>query len=58
MDSKYLCVFVCVLAEFEALYEELNQLGKGGYGSVWAGNRKQDYRPVRVTQNHTNTSQV
>lgn len=37
------------LAEFEAKYEEGNQLGEGGCGSVFAGYRKADNLPVSVT---------
>uniref|UniRef100_A0A8C5C453 Serine/threonine-protein kinase n=1 Tax=Gadus morhua TaxID=8049 RepID=A0A8C5C453_GADMO len=41
-------------ADFEALYEELEQLGQGGFGRVFAGYRREDRLPVRVTpQNHT-----
>ncbi|CAL8399207.1 unnamed protein product [Boreogadus saida] len=41
-------------ADFDALYEELQQLGQGGFGSVFAGCRKEDRLPVRVTpQSHT-----
>ncbi|CAL8358212.1 unnamed protein product [Boreogadus saida] len=40
--------------DFDALYEELQQLGEGGFGSVFAGCRKEDRLPVRVTpQSHT-----
>ena len=43
-----------VSADFDALYEELQQLGQGGFGSVFAGCRKEDRLPVRVTpQSHT-----
>lgn len=41
---------VCVFAaEFEAKYQQLNQLGEGGCGSVFAGYRKADNLPVGVT---------
>ncbi|XP_038563400.1 serine/threonine-protein kinase pim-1-like [Micropterus salmoides] len=35
-------------AEFEAKYEQQNQLGKGGCGSVFAGYRKADNLPVAI----------
>ncbi|XP_044226822.1 serine/threonine-protein kinase pim-1-like isoform X2 [Thunnus albacares] len=35
-------------AEFEAKYEEGNQLGEGGCGSVFAGYRKADNLPVAI----------
>ncbi|KAK0132346.1 Serine/threonine-protein kinase pim-2 [Merluccius polli] len=37
-------------AEFKALYEELKPLGRGGYGSVYAGYRKQDNLPMILQQ--------
>ena len=55
MDRQTRPNTVCVVsADFEALYEELERLGQGGFGSVFAGYRKEDRLPVRVTpQNHT-----
>ncbi|XP_072231750.1 serine/threonine-protein kinase pim-2-like [Leuresthes tenuis] len=35
-------------AEFEEKYEEKNQLGKGGCGSVFAGCRREDNLPVAI----------
>ncbi|XP_072231761.1 serine/threonine-protein kinase pim-1-like [Leuresthes tenuis] len=35
-------------AEFEEKYEEKNQLGKGGCGSVFAGCRREDILPVAI----------
>nr|XP_046254494.1 uncharacterized protein LOC124064246 [Scatophagus argus] len=35
-------------AEFEAKYKQQNQLGKGGYGCVFAGYRKADNLPVAI----------
>ena len=40
-------VFVCV-ANFEAKYEQLGLLGKGGFGSVYAGNRRTDHFQVSL----------
>ncbi|XP_072231747.1 serine/threonine-protein kinase pim-1-like [Leuresthes tenuis] len=37
-----------VFAEFEEKYEEKNQLGKGGCGSVFAGCRREDNLPVAI----------
>ena len=43
-----------ISADFEALYKELERLGQGGFGSVFAGYRREDRLPVRMTpQNHT-----
>uniref|UniRef100_A0A3Q4AQK8 non-specific serine/threonine protein kinase n=1 Tax=Mola mola TaxID=94237 RepID=A0A3Q4AQK8_MOLML len=42
-----MCVYVCT-AEFEARYQELTRLGVGGFGSVFAGFRKNDYLPVAI----------
>ncbi|CAL8357182.1 unnamed protein product [Boreogadus saida] len=36
----------CSRADFDALYEELQQLGQGGFGSVFAGCRKEDRLPT------------
>ncbi|CAL8342322.1 unnamed protein product [Boreogadus saida] len=44
-DSLTVCV---VSADFDALYEELQQLGEGGFGSVFAGCRKEDRLPVAI----------
>ncbi|CAL8358196.1 unnamed protein product [Boreogadus saida] len=38
----------CSTADFDALYEELQQLGQGGFGSVFAGCRKEDRLPVAM----------
>ncbi|CAL8357163.1 unnamed protein product [Boreogadus saida] len=38
----------CSTADFDALYEELQQLGQGGFGSVFAGCRKEDRLPVAI----------
>ncbi|CAL8366468.1 unnamed protein product [Gadus morhua 'NCC'] len=38
----------CSTADFDALYEELQQLGQGGFGSVFAGYRKEDRLPVAI----------
>ncbi|CAL8315021.1 unnamed protein product [Boreogadus saida] len=38
----------CSTADFDALYEELQQLGEGGFGSVFAGCRKEDRLPVAI----------
>ncbi|XP_072231743.1 serine/threonine-protein kinase pim-1-like [Leuresthes tenuis] len=35
-------------AEFEEKYEEKNQLGEGGCGSVFAGCRREDHLPVAI----------
>lgn len=43
-----MCVYVCK-AEFRDKYEELTQLGVGGFGSVFAGLRKHDFVPVSAT---------
>lgn len=40
-------VFVCV-ANFEAKYEQLGLLGAGGFGSVYAGNRRTDHFQVSL----------
>ncbi|XP_030235564.1 serine/threonine-protein kinase pim-2-like [Gadus morhua] len=55
MDGLIDSITVSVVsADFDALYEELQQLGEGGFGSVFAGYRKEDRLPVRVTpQSHT-----
>ncbi|XP_056465002.1 serine/threonine-protein kinase pim-3-like [Gadus chalcogrammus] len=37
-----------VSADFDAPYEELQQLGQGGFGSVFAGCRKEDRLPVAI----------
>lgn len=44
---KFKDVFMC-LAEFQEKYTELHLLGKGGYGSVFAGYREVDKLPVGV----------
>lgn len=48
--QKYVSLSVCV-AFFEAKYEELEMLGEGGFGSVYAGRRKTDNLPVSTTLN-------
>ena len=55
MDGSINSIMVSVIsADFEALYEELERLGQGGFGSVFAGYRREDRLPVRVTpQSHT-----
>jgi hypothetical protein len=55
MDGSINSIMVSVIsADFEALYKELERLGQGGFGSVFAGYRREDRLPVRVTpQNHT-----
>ena len=45
--QQNLCVFVCS-AEFEQKYEQQNQLGEGGCGSVFAGYRRADHLPVAI----------
>ncbi|KAK5868992.1 hypothetical protein PBY51_009958 [Eleginops maclovinus] len=35
-------------ANFEAKYEQLGLLGEGGFGSVYAGNRRTDHFPVAI----------
>ncbi|CAL8379653.1 unnamed protein product [Arctogadus glacialis] len=53
-SSSRTCMMTYSTADFEALYEELERLGQGGFGSVFAGYRREDRLPVRVTpQNHT-----
>ncbi|CAL8284663.1 unnamed protein product [Arctogadus glacialis] len=46
----------CSTADFDALYEELQQLGQGGFGSVFAGCRKEDRLPVAIK--HIPTAKV
>ncbi|XP_056151412.1 serine/threonine-protein kinase pim-2-like [Lampris incognitus] len=36
-------------ADFEDKYEEMEQLGEGGFGAVYAGRRKEDNLQVRLT---------
>ncbi|CAL8404618.1 unnamed protein product [Boreogadus saida] len=53
-SSSKTCLTTYSTADFEALYKELKRLGQGGFGSVFAGYRREDRLPVRVTpQNHT-----
>uniref|UniRef100_A0A3B5KRV9 non-specific serine/threonine protein kinase n=1 Tax=Xiphophorus couchianus TaxID=32473 RepID=A0A3B5KRV9_9TELE len=44
---KFKDAFMC-LAEFQEKYTELHLLGKGGYGSVFAGHREVDKLPVAI----------
>ncbi|CAB1441205.1 unnamed protein product, partial [Pleuronectes platessa] len=37
-------------ADFEAKYMELEQLGQGGFGTVYAGNRRSDDLPIIMKQ--------
>ncbi|CAL8325388.1 unnamed protein product [Arctogadus glacialis] len=46
--TTFSCLRAYSKAEFEALYEEQYHLGRGGYGSVWAGIRKQDNLSVAM----------
>ncbi len=39
---------VCV-ADFEAKYVQLDKLGEGGFGSVYAGYSRADNHPVSIT---------
>lgn len=50
-------VFVRV-ADFEAKYLEFDILGEGGFGSVYAGNRKKDNLPVSNAYSFTHTHTV
>ena len=43
-------VFILLLADFKTKYMEETILGKGGFGSVYAGFRNIDNLPVRLTR--------
>ena len=40
-------------ADLEAKYKQLDLLGAGGFGSVFAGYRKADNLPVSIIHTHT-----